>query len=179
MGRAGPRTNLGPASSGTPRHSGNPLWAVSAPCRIPVMLLPFLGAQSLPPSELHPLKDRSVAPAESTQPAGMAPGTLRPPSQGSITLKDVTLDFTQEEWCLLDPSQKALYLEVLLENVQNLVSVGLPVPRENFISCFQQGKAPWLLKQKGPRSPHLEAETNIEVKELSTKDFPVSMTRGP
>ncbi|XP_016281129.1 zinc finger protein 527-like isoform X4 [Monodelphis domestica] len=81
----------------------------------------------------------------------MAPGTTRPPSQGSITFKDVTMDFTQEEWMLLDHSQKGLYLEVMLENVQNLHSVGLLVPRENFISCFQQGEAPWLLEQDCPR----------------------------
>ncbi|XP_016278170.1 zinc finger protein 283-like isoform X2 [Monodelphis domestica] len=53
----------------------------------------------------------------------MAPGTPRPPSQGSIALKDVTVDFTWEEWRLLDHSQKELYLEVMLENVQNLLSV--------------------------------------------------------
>ncbi|XP_016282982.1 zinc finger protein 383-like isoform X2 [Monodelphis domestica] len=93
----------------------------------------------------------------------MAPGTPRPPSQGSITFKDVAVNFTQEEWCLLDHSQKALHLEVMLENVQNLRSVGLPVPRENFISCFQQGKAPWLLEQKGPRSS-CPAETKLSTK---------------
>ncbi|XP_056676389.1 zinc finger protein 74-like isoform X5 [Monodelphis domestica] len=83
---------------------------------------------------------------------GMAPGAPRPPSQESITFKDVAVNFTQEEWCLLDHSQKELYLEVVLENMQNLFSVGLPVSMEHFISCFQQGKAPWLLEQKGPRS---------------------------
>ncbi|XP_056681634.1 zinc finger protein 354A-like isoform X17 [Monodelphis domestica] len=81
----------------------------------------------------------------------MAPGTTRPPSQGSITIKDVTVDFTQEEWMLLDHSQQELYLEVMLENVQNLHSVGLLVPRENFISYSQQGEAPWLLEQDCPR----------------------------
>ncbi|XP_007490703.2 zinc finger protein 566-like [Monodelphis domestica] len=99
----------------------------------------------------------------------MAPGTPRPPSQGSIAFKDVAVDFTQEEWCLLDHSQKELYQKVMLENVQNLLSVGIPVSRGNVISCFQHGKAPWLLDQKDPRSSCPEAESNFEVKELSTR----------
>ncbi|XP_056676473.1 zinc finger protein OZF-like [Monodelphis domestica] len=98
---------------------------------------------------------------------GMAPGAPRPPSQGSITFKDVAVDFSQEEWCQLDHSQKELYLEVMLENVQNLLSVGLPVPRENVISCFQQGKAPCLLEQKDPRSSC--PGVDFEAKEMSPK----------
>ncbi|KAM9032905.1 zinc finger protein 177-like isoform 2-T2 [Sarcophilus harrisii] len=59
----------------------------------------------------------------------MAAGSRSPPSQELVTFRDIIVDFTEEEWGLLDPTQKELYKEVTLESVQNLLFLGFIVGR--------------------------------------------------
>ncbi|GAB1297343.1 Zinc finger protein 998 [Apodemus speciosus] len=42
----------------------------------------------------------------------------------AVTYDDVHVSFTEEEWDLLDPSQKSLYKDVMLETYMNLTAIG-------------------------------------------------------
>ncbi|XP_057620687.1 zinc finger protein 844-like [Chionomys nivalis] len=43
----------------------------------------------------------------------------------SVTYEDVHIDFTEDEWILLNPSQKSLYIDVMLETYRNLTALGM------------------------------------------------------
>ena len=51
-----------------------------------------------------------------------------------MTYEDVHVNFTSEEWNLLDPSQKNLYKDVMLETYWNLTVIGKTV---NFLLIFK------------------------------------------
>ncbi|OWK00594.1 ZNF596 [Cervus elaphus hippelaphus] len=60
--------------------------------------------------------------------------------QESVTFEDIAVDFTQEEWALLDTSQRKLFRDVMLENISHLVSVGNQLYKPDVISHLEQGE---------------------------------------
>ncbi|XP_040107719.1 zinc finger protein 792-like isoform X5 [Oryx dammah] len=66
------------------------------------------------------------------------------PSLGPVTFEDVAVYFSQEEWRILDETQRRLYCYVMLETFALVASLGLASSRSHVVVPLELGGEPWV-----------------------------------
>ncbi|XP_042310880.1 zinc finger protein 436-like isoform X2 [Sceloporus undulatus] len=69
--------------------------------------------------------------------------------QMQMAFEEVAVHFTEQEWTLLDVNEKSLYWDVMQENYQHVISLGLPMAQASMLTHLKQGEELWRLHFQG------------------------------
>ncbi|XP_075393628.1 zinc finger protein 175 [Tenrec ecaudatus] len=103
------------------------------------------------------------------------------PWREPVSFADVTVTFNREEWQQLDPVQRHLYQEVMLENYSHFISLGFEFPKPDVIFRLEEGQEPWVVDIELPQwscqgeaygleSPHWDISANTTFPSDPTDD---------
>ncbi|KAM4826703.1 uncharacterized protein RHO17_000389 [Thomomys bottae] len=60
-----------------------------------------------------------------------------------VSFDDVAVDFSWQEWQILNNAQRTMYRDVMLDTYSNFVSLGHCFPKPELIAKLEQGTEPW------------------------------------
>nr|XP_019567163.1 PREDICTED: zinc finger protein 135-like isoform X1 [Rhinolophus sinicus] len=107
---------------------------------------------------------------KSPEEEGMTAGFLDAGAPEQVTFEDVVVDFTQEEWGQLEPAQRTLYRNVMLETFGLLVSVaGHWLPKPAVISLLKLEAEPWMVDEGVARGVCPDLETRSKPRLSASK----------